>query len=76
MVKVPLAGVAEEWAGAEAWGLDLEEEGWVAQDRAPVRQGSVCVPNAALQLLIKSEYPATRYSAPSVVHTWSENNIR
>jgi hypothetical protein len=75
-VKAPLAGAAEEWAEEEARELDLEEEGWVVPDRAPARQGSVCAHNAALQPLIKSGYPVTRYSARSVAQPWSEDNTR
>jgi hypothetical protein len=74
--KAPLEGAAEEWAEEEDRELDLEEGGWVAQDRAPARQGSVCAHNAALLPPIKSGHPVTRYSAPSVAHPWSENNTR
>jgi hypothetical protein len=75
-VKAPLEGAAEERAEEEEWELDLEEGGWAAPDRAPARRGSVCVPNAALLSPIKSGYPATKYSALSVAHPWSENNTR
>ena len=76
--KAPLAGAAEEQAevGEQAEVQEREEGGWVVPDRAPARQGSVCAPNAALLLPTKLEYLATRYSAPSVAHPWSENNTR
>lgn len=48
-VKAPLEGAAEERAGAEDRERDLEEGGWAAPDRAPVRQGNVCAHNAVPQ---------------------------
>lgn len=75
-VKAPLVGAAEEWAGAEDREWDLEEGGWAAPGRAPALQESAYAPNAALLTPIKSGYPVTRYSAPSVAHPWSENNPR
>jgi len=53
-VKAPLEGAAEEWAGVEVRERDLEEGGWAAPDRVPVRQGSAYAHNAVPQLLIKS----------------------
>jgi hypothetical protein len=74
--KAPLEGAAEERAGAEDKEWDLEEGEWVVPGRAPARQGSVCARNAALQPPTKLESLATRYSALSVVHPWSENKDR
>ena len=74
--KALLEGAEEERAEEEDREQDPEEGGWAAQDRAPARRGSVCAPNAALLFPIKSGYLATRYSAPSAAHLWSENNIR
>jgi hypothetical protein len=71
--KAPLAGAAEERAGAEEWELDQEEGGWAAPDRAPARQGSAYARNAVPQPPIKLASPVTRYSALSVAHPWSEN---
>jgi hypothetical protein len=74
--KAPQEGAAEEQAGAEDRERDLEGGGWVVPGRAPARQGSVCAHNAVPQPPIKSGYPATRYSAPSVVLQWPENSTR
>jgi hypothetical protein len=75
--KALLEGAGEEQAEEEEWEGDreqeLEEEGWVVPDQAPARRVSVCAPNAALLPPIKWAYPATRYSALSVVQQWSEN---
>ena len=74
--KAPHVGVAEEWewAGAEDRERDLEEGGWVAQDREPARQGSASAPNAAPQSLINLESRAFKSAALSATHPWSENN--
>jgi hypothetical protein len=74
--KAPLEGAAEERAGAEEREWDPEGGGWVVPGRAQARQGNVYVRNAALLPPTKQGYPATRYSALSVAHQWSENNIR
>ena len=75
--KALLEGAEEEQAEEEEWEEDREqdpeEEGWAVPDQAPARRVSVCAPNAALLPPIKWAYPATRYSALSVVHQWSEN---
>ena len=78
--KALLEGAEEEQAEEEEWEEDREqdpeEEGWAVPDQAPARRVSVCAPNAALLPPIKWGYPATRSSALSVAHQWSENNIR
>ena len=75
--KALLEGAEEEQTEEEEWEEDREqdpeEEGWAVPDQAPARRVSVCAPNAALLPPIKWAYPATRYSALSVVHQWSEN---
>jgi hypothetical protein len=72
--KAPLKGAAEVQAGAEDWEEDREQDpeggGWAVQDRAPARQGSAYVRNAALLPPTKQGYPVTRYSALSVAHPW------
>ena len=78
--KALLEGAEEELAEVEDWEEDREQDpeevGWAVQVRALVRRVSVCAPSAALRPPIKWAYPATRYSAPSVAHPWSENNRR
>ena len=72
--KALLEGAEEEQAEEEEWEGDREqdpEEGeWAVPDRAPVRQGSAYVRNAALLPPTKQGYPVTRYSALSVAHPW------
>lgn len=71
--KALQVGSAEELAEAEEWEGALEGGEWAALEQAPDQEGSVCAPNAALPPPIKPAYPATKYSAPSVALSWSEN---